>query len=72
MLKLKKNIDNTELEKEITYNFDDSYLKNTRNLTLQEISILEKNRNISQISDWSNIRVPLEDNTFIPYLIRYC
>ena len=72
MLKLKNNIDNTELEKEITYNFDDSYLKNTRNLTLQEIPILEKNRNISQISDWSNIRVPLEDNTFFPDLIRDC
>lgn len=41
-----------------------------RALTDKEIQILEKNRNLSQYTDWSNVLVSKEDDCFCPELIQ--
>lgn len=39
-------------------------LKQKRNLTAQEIQVLEKNHNTSEFSSWKNVFVPLEKSDF--------
>lgn len=45
-------------------------VKEKRNLTKEEIEILEKNLNTSEYSDWKNVFVPLEKDDFDLSLIR--
>ena len=41
-----------------------------RNLTPQEIAVLEKNNNSSEFSSWENVFVPVQDDDFDCSLIR--
>ncbi len=45
-------------------------IEEKRNLTAEEISVLEKNNNTSEFSSWENVFVPLEKDDFDCSLIR--
>jgi hypothetical protein len=62
-----KKIENTVIFPE---NIDKEVLNNKRNLTQEEINILEKNLNSSDKSDWSNVLVDSSEDGFDPTLVR--
>ena len=55
---------------EISFDFPEDVKKNKRNLTKEEIAVLNKNLNTSDYEDWRNVLVSDAPDEFDPELIH--